>query len=493
MNKHMILILDFGGSNQAQSLARMLRGAGIYAEILPYNAPLDMIRDANPQGILMTGGRETLEQECDYGVWLLRTPVLAMGASARQMIRQLGGQVKDVQLSESMIELQLDTSCPLFDGISRCERFIKRLHAVELPENFRAIAQGNGMTAAFSFDKKRLYGVQFEIEANDPEGLTILNNFLNDICSCERWWSIPSFIDSTIQKIREQVGSSNALMALSGGVDSSVCAVLMHHAIGSQLHCIYVDTGLMRKGDTETVRKVFCDQLGMNLVMVDAKARFMAKLAGVTDPKEKWRVVSEEFAAVYEEEAAKLPNFDCLVEGTIYTDVLHGYDLGYMTPVKDENTALADKLMIEPVRELFKEEVRTVGEVMGLPPEIVGRQPFPGAGLGIRIIGEVTEEKLRLLREADAIWHDEIVSAGLERRIRRYFAVLSETASTGRQHCERIIALRALGTAGNNYTAYRMPYDLLERVTERILRELPKIDRVVYDMTTTPPRPVEWE
>lgn len=493
MNKHMILILDFGGSNQALSLARMLRGAGIYAEILPYNAPLDMIKSANPQGILMTGGREELEQECDYGVWLLRTPVLAMGASARQMIRQLGGRVKGVQLSESMMELQLDTSCPLFDGISRCERFIRRLNAIELPENFRAVAQGSGMTAAFSFDKKRLYGVQFEIEANDPEGLTILNNFLNDVCSCERWWSIPSFIDSAITKIREQVGSGNALMALSGGVDSSVCAVLMHHAIGEQLHCIYVDTGLMRKGDTETVRKVFCDQLGMNLVMVDAKTRFMAKLAGVTDPKEKWRVVSEEFAAIYEEEAAKLPDFDCLVEGTIYNDVLHGYDLGYMQPVKDESAPLAAKVMIEPVRDLFKEEVRTVGEVMGLPPEIVGRQSFPGAGLGIRIIGAVTEEKLRLLREADAIWHDEIVAAGLDRRVRRYFAVLSETSSTGRQHCERIIALRALGAAGNSHTAYRMPYDLLERVTQRILKELPKIDRVVYDMTTTPPRPVEWE
>ena len=492
MDKDLILILDFGGE-QAQSLARMLRGAGIYCEILPYSAPIELIRKANPTGILMTGGREELEQECDYEVWLMRTPVLAMGASARQMLRQLGGRLLNGQIADRITELTLDTSSPLFDGVDRCERYVKRISAVELPENFRSIGLCEGVTAAYSFEKKRLYGIQFEIEANDPEGLSILNNFLGDICACERWWSIPTFIDQRIQSIREQVGSGNALMALSGGVDSSVCAVLMHHAIGKQLHCIYVDTGLMRKGDTETVRRVFIDQMGIQMVVVDAKARFMARLQGITDPKEKWRVISEEFAAIYEEEAAKLPSVDCLVEGTIYSDVLHGYDLGYMLPVQEEDAILSDKPMIEPVRELFKEEVRTVGEVMGLPPEIVGRQSFPGAGLGIRIIGEVTEEKLRLLREADAIWSEEIVAAGLDRRIRRYFAVLSETASTGRQHCERIIALRALGSAGSTHTAYRMPYDLLERVTARILKELPKIDRVVYDMTTTPPRPVEWE
>ncbi len=492
MDKSLVLILDFGGS-QAQSLARMLRGAGLYTEILPYNAPMEAIRAANPQGILLTGGNDDREMECEYDVWSLRTPVLAMGACARHMIRQLGGRVIGSQVTGSMMRIETSASSPLFDGMDVYERYVRRVNALELPENFTSEAKGEGLTVAFAYEKKRLYGVQFDIEANDPEGLTILNNFLIEICGCERWWSIPTFIDSAITKIRQQVGDGSALMALSGGVDSSVCAVLMHHAVGKQLHCIYVDTGLMRKGDTETVKKVFVDQMGIQMVIVDAKARFMARLAGVTDPKEKWRVVSEEFAAVYEEEAAKLPSVDCLVEGTIYPDVLHGYDLGYMLPVGDEEAALSDKPLIEPVRELFKEEVRTVGEVMGLPPEIVGRQSFPGAGLGIRIIGEVTEEKLRLLREADAIWSEEIVAAGLDRRVRRYFAVLSETASTGRQRCENIIALRALGNAGTDYTAYRMPYDVLERATERILKELPKIDRVVYDMTTTPPRPVEWE
>ena len=492
MDKNMVLILDFGGS-QAQSLAKMLRGSGIYSEVLPFSAPIELIREANPQGILMTGGRDDLDLECDYNVWLLRTPVLAMGACARQMVKQLGGQVLAAQISDRIINLKMDSSCPIFDGLDSCERHVDRLNALELPENFRAAAQGEGLAAAFAYEKKRLFGLQFDIEANDPEGLTVLNNFLIDVCGCERWWSIPSFIESTIERIREQVGGGTALMALSGGVDSSVCAVLMHHAIGKQLHCIYVDTGLMRKGDTETVKRVFMDELGIQMVIVDAKARFMNRLAGITDPKEKWRVVSEEFAAIYEEEAAKLPQVDFLVEGTIYSDVLHGYDLGYMLPVKDENASMAGKMLIEPVRELFKEEVRTVGEVMGLPPEIVGRQSFPGAGLGIRIIGEVTEENLRLLREADAIWNEEVVASGLDRRVRRYFAVLSETTSTGRQRCERVIALRALGVAGTDYTAYRMPYDLLERVTERILRELPKIDRVVYDLTTTPPRPVEWE
>lgn len=492
MDKSMVLILDFGGS-QAQSMAKMLRGAGIYCEILPHSAPIEKIRDMNPNGILLLGGREESDQECAYDLWTIRTPVLAMGVSARHMLRQLGGRVISSAITDSLVSLSLDTSSPLFDGMESCERYIRRLNAIELPENFRPIAHCENMTAAFSFEKKRLYGMQFEIESNDPEGLTILNNFLIDICGCERWWSMSAFIEDRIEKIREQVGSGHALMALSGGVDSSVCAVLMHQAIRDHLHCIYVDTGLMRKGDTEMVKQVFQEQLGIDVIMVDARARFMEKLKGLTDPKEKWRVVSEEFAEIYQGVADKLPSVDCLVEGTIYSDILHGYDLGYMLPVDDENAPMAVKTLIEPVRELFKEEVRTVGEILGLPKEIVSRQSFPGAGLGIRIIGEVTEEKLRLLREADAIWHEEIVAAGLDRRIRRYFAVLSETASTGRQHCEKIIALRALGTAGTTYTAYRMPYDLLERATERILKELPKIDRVVYDMTTTPPRPVEWE
>jgi len=492
MDKSMVLILDFGGS-QAQSMAKMLRSAGIYCEILPYSAPIEKIRNINPNGILLLGGREDRDQECAYDLWAIRTPVLAMGVSARHMLRQLGGRVIDASVTESIVSLTLDTSSPLFDGMDSCERHVRRINAVELPENFRAIAQADNLTAAFAFEKKRLYGMQFEIESNDPEGLTILNNFLIDICGCERWWSMSAFIEDRIEKIRAQVGDGHAMMALSGGVDSSVCAVIMNQAIRDHLHCIYVDTGLMRKGDTERVAKVFRDELGIDVTMVDARARFLEKLKGVTDPKEKWRVISEEFADIYEQAAAQLPSVDYLVEGTIYSDILHGYELGYMLPVDDENAPLAGKQLIEPVRNLFKDEVRTVGEVMGLPQEIVSRQSFPGAGLGIRIIGEVTEEKLRLLREADAIWNEEVAAAGLDRRVRRYFAVLSETASTGRQHCERIIALRALGVAGTDYTAYRMPYDLLERVTERILRELPKIDRVVYDLTTTPPRPVEWE
>lgn len=294
-------------------------------------------------------------------------------------------------------------------------------------------------------------------------------------------------MELAIPRIREQVGGRNALMALSGGVDSSVCAALMHRAIGSQLHCIYVDTGLMRKGDTEMVRRVFLEDMGIQMTVVDARARFLARLRGITDPAEKWRAVSEEFAAIYEEEARKLPSVDFLVQGTIYTDVLDGYS-------KDDFSASGmETALIEPVRELFKDEVRELGEKLGLPPEVVGRQSFPGAGLGIRIIGEVTEEKLHLLREADAIWHEEILQAGLNKRIRRYFAVLSETASSGEKHCSLVVALRALGAAGSSYTAYRMPYDLLERVTERILTELPQVDRVVYDTTTTPPRPTEWE
>lgn len=492
MDKSMILILDFGGS-QAQSMAKMLRGAGIYCEILPCGAPIEQIRNINPNGVLLLGGRDDSDQECAYELWSIRTPVLAMGVSARHMLRQLGGRVIGTSICECVSSLTLDSSSPLFDGLDSCERYIHRMNAVELPENFRAVAYAENMIAAFSFEKKRLYGMQFEIESNDPEGLTILNNFIIDVCGCERWWSMSAFIEDRIEKIREQVGNGHALMALSGGVDSSVCAALMYQAVRKHLHCIYVDTGLMRKGDAEAVRTVFRDQLGVDVVIVDAKARFLEKLKGLTDPKEKWRVISEEFADIYEEAASKLPSVDFLVEGTIYPDVLNGYEPGYALPMSEGNASLPVKALIEPVRTLFKEEVRSVGEAMGLPKEIVNRQSFPSAGLAVRIIGEVTEENLRLLREADAIWHEEIVAAGLDRRVRRYSAVLSETASTGRQRCERIVSLRALGAAGASYTAYRMPYDLLERVTGRILRELPKIDRVTYDLTTTPPRPVEWE
>jgi len=491
MNRSMILILDFGGE-QAQSMARMLRSAGVYCTILPYHVPASLVRDANPSGILMMGGRSDRDLECDYGIWLLRTPVLAIGPGSRYMIRQLGGHVLKTRITDEIVRLSLDASCPIFDGLSSCERRIQRMHAMDLPETFRASAQACGMAAAFSYDKKRLFGLQFEIEANDPEGLTILNNFINDVCHCERWWSIPTFISEKIEEIRAQVGDRHALLALSGGVDSSVCAVMMHHAVGAQLHCIYVDTGLMRKGDTEMVQQVFCDRLGIPVTMVDAKNRFLSRLQGVSDPKEKFRIINEEFADIYRSAAARLPSVDCLIKGTIYPDVLKSDDLGYPSAI-EESDPLQAQLLIEPVRDLFKEEVRAVGEVLGLPEEIVERQSFPGAGLGSRIIGEITEENLRLLREADAIWNDEIRVSGLQRRIRRYSAVLSETTSTGRQHCERVIALRAQGRAGNGYTSMRMPYDLLERASERILRELPKIDRVVYDLTTTPLRPVDWE
>lgn len=490
-SKDMILILDFGG-NQAQAMARMLRNSGVYCEVLPYSIPIGQIKAGNPQGIIMAGGRNDRDLDCDYEVYLMRTPVLALGTCARYMLKQLGGRILKTHIADSMVRLKADRSCPLLDGVSDCERPVRRIHALELPETFRTVCEAEGLTAGFAYEKKRLFALQYDIEANDPEGLTIINNFINDICSCERWWSIPTFIQQKVEEIRTQIGSSHALMALSGGVDSSVCAALMHHAIGERLHCIYVDTGLMRKGDTESIQRVFCEQMGINVTIVDAKQRFMDRLRGITDPKEKWRVVSEEFASVYTEEAVELHEFDFLVEGTIYSDVLRGYDLGYTLPV-DGETVLSDKTMIEPVRDLFKEEVRAVGEVLGLPREVIRRQSFPGAGLGIRIVGEVTEENLRLLREADAIWHEEIVAAHLDGRIRRYFAVLTETTSTGRTNCEHIIALCALGNSGIDYTAYRMPYDLLERVTARILRELPKVDRVVYDMTTTPPRPVEWE
>ena len=476
----MVLILDLGG-NQALSLARRVRGSGVYCEIRPVDCPLEEIAQAGARGILMAGEAKEEAPFCDAGLWNMNLPVLAMGESARRMAAQLGGRVMGEVLSQKPLELTLEKS-PLFGEMDACERFIQRLDALEIPEGFQVIAQGGGMIAAFAQEEKKLYGMQFEVESNDPDGLTMLDHFLCDVCGCEKWWSMEAFVERTIEEIRGRVGAGHALMAISGGVDSSVCAALMHRAIGSQLHCIYVDTGLMRKGDREMVTRTFIDEMGINLTVVDAGDRFVARLAGVTDPREKWRVVQDEFARIYDEEAARLESVDFLVEGTIYQDVLKGS--------APQGEAGAPR--IEPVRSLFKDEVRAVGELLSLPEEIVSRQPFPGAGLGIRVIGEATREKLEMLREADAIWCDEIVQAGLGRKVRHYFAVLS-AASAGEEHAALVVALRALGAAGSGYTAYRMPYDLLERATDRILAALPGVDRVVYDMTAVPLRTVEWE
>ena len=497
-----VLLLDFGGTN-AQSVARKLRGERIYCEVLPYSASMEEILAAKPRGILLAGGRgpeaETLR--CETGVFSLGLPVLAMGYGARLMVEQLGGCTHGVLAEKRAAEISF-ADCALFDGLTESDRYLERIDAVELPEGFSTLAfASGGLMPAFGSEQKHLYALQFYPETNDPDGLRILFNFAVAICGCEPNWSVDRFVEYELGEIRRRVGDGRVLMAISGGVDSSVCAALMHRAVGNRLTCVYVNTGLMRKGETELVTRTFREQLGLEMISVDATDRFLIRLKGVTQPREKRRAVVDELMNVFADEARRLGPFDCLAQGTIYPDVIGSYtDTGAhgrnAEPFAMRNIAFAE--IIEPLRVLFKDEVRMVGEVIGIPRELVQRQPFPGPGLAVRCIGEVTAEKLRMLRDADAIFREEIAEAGLDKRIWQYFAVLTGVRSIGLRESgpcyENVIALRAVSSqdAVAAY-AYRLPYDLLERVVQRITTEVPGVNRVVYDMTSKPTAMIEWE
>ena len=473
MNRDKLLILTYGGA-QAHALARQLRGCQIYCELLPADTPAAEVSAQAPRGVILAGGSGIASPEeglqCDPAVFELGLPVLGIGHGARCMARQLGGEVRHTALEDQTLQLHFVSSSPLFAGLSYSDRHISRLDMIELPPGFSVIAHGHGIAAAFACEEKKLYAMQFGVETNDPDGLQILDHFAVDICGCERWWVTENIVNGIIDDIHARVGDGHALMALSGGVDSSVCAALMHRAIGEQMHCLYIDTGLMRKGDTRAVRELFGEAMGIGIRCVNARDRFFGRLRGLTSPSDKWAAISDEFASIFQEEAAMFSGVDFLVKGTIYSDILNfsrdEQNLGGLTGYE----------LIEPTRYLFKDEVRAVGEYLGLAPEITQRQPLPGSGLAMRITGEV-----------------EIEEAGLNRRIRRYCAELAETTSTGEKRCRYVVALRALMRSGSTSTSYRLPYDLLERATERILTALPKVDRVVYDLTPNPPRPLEWE
>ena len=504
MNGDMIIILDFGGT-QSQSLARKVRGGRVYCEVLPYNIDIEAIREKAPKGIILAGGKEEgliCGPTCDMAICELGVPVLAVGRCSRMLLLQVGGRSLGVVVESKTVEITFADS-PLFASLTSSERFIDRMDNIELPEGYARIAQGEGLTAAFADEGRKIYGMQFTAEQNDPDGLTVLANFTRGICGCEPWWSMDAFIERTVDRIRAQVGSGSALMAISGGVDSSVCAALMHKAIGRRMHCVYVDTGLMRKDESEAVMKLFSEQMDMEMVRVDAKDRFLGKLKGVTDPERKRVIIGEEFVRVFEDEAKKLSDVKFMVQGTIYPDVIESYGVDG-TMIKSHHNVGGLPLQIEfdsvvePLRELFKDEVREVGEALGLPVEVVHRQPFPGPGLAVRCMGEVTEEKLNTLREADAIFREEIKAAGLDRKIWQYFAVLTGIRTTGIRAEARaydyVLALRAVNSIDAlSASAYRLPYDLLERVVGRITTEVDGVTRVVYDITGKPPGTIEWE
>ena len=476
---NMILVLDLGDGRGA-NIARRVRSEQVYSEVMRADASIEAIRAASPMGILIAGdgsrGNPSFPDLIDLGV-----PLLAMGKSARLLLKALGGSYAPTALGDCTAQVTF-TQSPLFQGLGESERYFECMDALELPEGVLAIATAeDGQVAAFSADD-RVFGMQFYAEQNDPDGFQILHNFARGVCKCEPLWNFPRFFEESIVRIQDQAQGGLVLLAVSGGVDSVVSALLMQKALGDQLLCVHVDTGLMRKGELDLIRKSLEPQ-GVRLKRIDAVARFIERLSGVTGSARKTEVVDREILQVLEEEARAL-GATGLGMGVTYTDVLDG--VTSRAPSPDSPF----KALIQPVRKLFKEEVRQVAEQLNLPPELSQRPAFPAAGLAVRIMGTATPEKLQMLREADAIFYEEIQKAGLDKKIRQYFAVLTGTVTRGASGLMGgALALRA--TSGAN--AFRLPYDLLERVVERVTGEVGGITRVVYDVTGHPPALVEWE
>ena len=513
-NEHeSVIVIDFGGQYN-QLIARRVREHHIYCEVKSYRTPIQEIRSMNPKGIILTGGPNSVYLESsprmDKQIFELGIPVLGICYGAQFMAYALGGEIvraADSSLSEfGKTETQLDTSALLFrsmkDTISvwmSHNDYIK-----QLPEGFEAMAHTTKCPyAAIGNRERSLYGVQFHPEVEHTEcGFDILGNFLHEICGCHGDWTMESYAETAVRDIREKVGSGRVLLALSGGVDSSVACKLLARAVGKQLTCIFVDHGLMRKNEGDEVEAAFADS-GVNFIRVNAAQRFLGALAGVSEPEEKRRIIGEEFIRVFEEEAKKLGRIDYLVQGTIYPDVIES-GAGDAAVIKSHHNVggLPDhvdfKEIIEPLRLLFKDEVRALGITLGLDEKLVWRQPFPGPGLAVRILGDITPEKVSLLQDADAIFREEIAAAGLDRSIGQYFAVLTDMRSVGVMGDGRTydytLALRGVTTSDFMTANFaHIPYEVLEKVSVRIVNEVKNINRIVYDITSKPPSTIEWE